>query len=87
MRTALLLPVHFFNWTQSSFFKVAIKRGQTKLAWSLPSVSNFGRRPIFKVAIKRGQPKLAWSLPSVSNFGRRPIFNLRVEISEIRKKG
>ena len=30
-----------------SIFKVAIKRGQTKLAWSLPSVSNFDRRSIF----------------------------------------
>ena len=35
-----------FGGGASSIFKVAIKRGQTKLAWSLPSVSNFGRRPI-----------------------------------------
>ena len=71
-----MYPPHYLFATIRPIFKVAIKREQTKLAWSLPSVSNFGRRPIFKVAIKREQTKLAWSLPSVSNFGRRPIFNV-----------
>ena len=37
----------FFFALKSTNFKVAIKREQTKLACSLPSVSNFDRRSIF----------------------------------------
>ena len=68
----VLYPPHYLFATTRPIFKVAIKREQTKLAWSLPSVSNFGRRPIFNVesTLKSGRwAKIGAHLPSPRRGG------------------